>query len=152
MKTKPRKLVVSVVKYQVSKNWNALQNYYLRWPVSHHLQFFQPPEGASSRLRKKGNNNCLISIVGRHSKGSSGSTQDNQRNPHFYCHLTIWFPQKGRSEEGASTEMIASFYCTTTRNPEWNKFIHILYLVSLQKRKQVKNQNKKTRKKTKINQ
>ena len=54
-------------KDQVSRNWNTLHNHCSEQPVSLHLQFSQPPEGASSRLGRKGNN-CPISIVGRHSK------------------------------------------------------------------------------------
>ena len=86
-KSKLKKLVIPVVSGQVSRNWNILHNHCTDQPVVHHLQFSQPPEGASSRLRRLGNN-CPISIVGRYSKVPQDSIQDKQRDPNLYCHLT----------------------------------------------------------------
>ena len=106
-----------------------------------------PPAGASSRLSRK-ENNCIISIVGKHSNVPQVAPRTTREGPYLYCHLSYtilysvefpWnrLPRKGRSEEDASTEVIASVYCINTQTLEGTKLTHI-YLVYLQKRNQQK--------------
>ena len=108
-----------------------------RMTSSHHLQFLQPQEEASSRLRRKGTN-CLISIVGKHSKVPKDSIQDNQGNSHFYCHLTYTdfftqvvefscdlIPQERQEWRRCQYRNNSIILLHHNTKPWMNKFIHI---------------------------